>query len=430
MARTPAPAPPAPAALTADRSPRPSARVYRRRRFVVFGTLGMLLAGLVGGGAYATTTLGAPVPAAAPAVIDPAPLAAAPQVVDQPDFGAWAVGAVGFDGTLAAGNEASSMPIASIAKVVTSLVLLEQHPIPAGEGGPDIRYTDADVAIYWDMVAQNGSVAPVVPGSTLSLKESLEAMLLPSGNNYANSLAVWGFGSVDAYVERANAWADEHGLSTLRIADPSGLSLENTASATDLVRLGQLALEEPTLADIVATKQVDIPELGTLKNSNKLLGTHGVDGIKTGTTDDAANLLFSADVAVGSSSVTIVGVLLGGANHPAVRQAIAEMIDTIAPGFHEVVAVKAGTELATYSTPWGDTASARTSESASVVVWSDTPVDVSVDAEPIRLAQDGSDVGTAVVTAGTQRIEVPLVLDGTVDDPGTWWRLTNPGGLD
>ncbi|HEU4755281.1 MAG TPA: serine hydrolase [Agromyces sp.] len=425
MSRTLDPAPPAPAA-----TPRPSARVYRRRRIVVFGTIGMLLAGLVGGGAYATTTLNAPIPAAAPSVTDPAPIAADAQAVDQPDFGAWAVGAVGFDGALAAGNETTAMPIASIAKVVTALVLLEAQPIPAGEAGPDIRYTDADVAIYWDMIAQNGSVAPVAAGATLSLRESLEAMLLPSGNNYANSLAIWGFGSVDAYVERANAWAAEQGLTTLRIADPSGLSLANTATAADLVRLGQLALEDPTLAEIVAAKQVDIPELGTLKNSNKLLGTHGVDGIKTGTTDDAANLLFSADVAVGSSSITIVGVVLGGVNHAAVRQAIATMIDTIAPGFHEVVAIEAGTEVATYTTPWGDTASARTAEGATVVVWSDTPVDVAVDADPVTLAADGADVGTAIVTAGAQRIEVPLVLDGTVDDPGAWWRLTNPGGLD
>ncbi|GGI46953.1 D-alanyl-D-alanine carboxypeptidase (penicillin-binding protein 5/6) [Agromyces flavus] len=430
MTRTLDPAPPPAAAPAAAPSPRPSARVYRRRRIVVFGTLGMLLAGLVGGGAYAMTTLNAPIPAAAPSVIDPAPIVAPPQVVDQPDFGAWAVGAVGFDGALAAGNDSTAMPIASIAKVVTALVLLEKQPIPAGESGPDIRYTDADVAIYWDMIAQNGSVAPVAAGATLSLKESLEAMLLPSGNNYAISLAIWGFGSVDAYVERANAWAAEQGLTSLRIADPSGLSLENTATAADLVRLGELALQDATLAEIVATQQVDIPELGTLKNSNRLLGTHGVDGIKTGTTDDAANLLFSTDVAVGSSSITVVGVLLGGANHPAVRQAIAEMIDTIAPGFHEVVAIEAGTEVATYATPWGDTASARTAEGATVVVWSDTPVDVAVTAQPITLAADGADVGTAVVTAGTQRIEVPIVLDGTVDDPGAWWRLTNPGGLD
>ncbi|MEI5582340.1 MULTISPECIES: D-alanyl-D-alanine carboxypeptidase family protein [unclassified Agromyces] len=426
MSRTLDPAPPA-APATPNR---PSPRVYRRRRIAVFGTLGAVVASLVGGGAYAATTLTAPVPELAPVVVDPVPTAAAAQAVAEPGFGTWAVGAVGFDGALAAGGESTPVPMASIAKVVTALVILEEHPIPAGEGGPGIAYTEADIDLYWDMVAQNGSVAPVAAGTTLSLRQSLEAMMLPSGNNYSISLAQWAFGSVEEYLERARAWVAEHGLADTVIADTSGLSLENTSTAADLVELGELALQDPTLAEIVATKQVDIPGLGTLENSNRLLGTHGVDGIKTGTTDDAANLLFSADVAVGSSSVTLVGVLLGGANHAQVREGIAAMIDTIAPGFREVVALEAGTELATYETPWGDTAAARASEGATVVVWSDTPVDVAVDAEIVTLATDGAPAGAAVVTAGTQRIEVPLEFDGTIDDPGAWWRLTNPGALD
>jgi D-alanyl-D-alanine carboxypeptidase (penicillin-binding protein 5/6) len=426
MSRTldpaPAAAPPAPN--------RPSPRVYRRRRIAVFGTLTVLLIALIAGGTYTARALTTPVPEVAPTVVDPAPVAAEPQVVAEPSFGTWAVGAVGFDGALAAGGESTPMPMASIAKVVTALVILEEHPIPAGEGGPGIAYTEADIDLYWDMVAQNGSVAPVVAGTTLSLRQSLEAMMLPSGNNYSISLAQWAFGSVDAYLERARAWVAEHGLANTNIADTSGLSLENTSTAADLVKLGELALQDPTLAEIVATKQVEIPGLGTLENSNKLLGTRGVDGIKTGTTDAAANLLFSADVPVGSSSVTIVGVLLGGANHPDVRAGIAAMIDTIAPGFREVVALEAGTELATYETPWGDTATALAAEGATVVVWSDTPVDVAVTAEPVTLATDGAPAGTAVVTAGSQRVEVPLELEGTLDDPGAWWRLTNPGALD
>lgn len=426
MSRTLDPAPPvAPPAPN-----RPSPRVYRRRRIAVFGTLAVLLIALIAGGAYTARALTTPVPEVAPTVVDPAPVAAEPQVVTEPGFGTWAVGAVGFDGALAAGGESTPMPMASIAKVVTALVILEEHPIPAGEGGPGIAYTEADIDLYWDMVAQNGSVAPVVAGTTLSLRQSLEAMMLPSGNNYSVSLAQWAFGSVDAYLERARAWVAEHGLANTNIADTSGLSLENTSTAADLVKLGELALQDPTLAEIVATKQVEIPGLGTLENSNKLLGTRGVDGIKTGTTDTAANLLFSADVPVGSSSVTIVGVLLGGANHPDVRAGIAAMIDTIAPGFREVAALEAGTELATYETPWGDTATARAADGATLVVWSDTPVDVAVTAEPVTLATDGAPAGTAVVTAGSQRVEVPLELEGTLDDPGAWWRLTNPGALD
>jgi serine-type D-Ala-D-Ala carboxypeptidase (penicillin-binding protein 5/6) len=409
---------------------RPSARVYRRRRIAVFGTLAIIVALLTTGGFYTANALGAPIPAAAPQVTDPVPVAAVPQALALPGFGSFAVGAVGFDGLLAAGNEQSPVAIASITKVVTALVVLEEHPIAAGEGGPEIAYTDADVAIYWDMIAQNGSVAPVQAGATLTLRESLEAMLLPSGNNYAISVANWAFGSVDGFLERARAWLDAHGLVNTRLADSSGLSLENVSTAAELVQLGEIALENPALAEIVATQSVDVPELGTIRNGNKLLGTHGVDGIKTGTTDDAANLLFSADVPVGSSSVTVVGVLLGGETHAVLNDAIAALLDSVVPGFHEVAPLEANQTLAEYETPWGETARARTTGGASVVVWSDTPVDVEVHADPVTLANRGDEVGSAVVHAGSQEITVSLVLDASLSDPGAWWRLMNPGALD
>lgn len=416
--------------MTQAADPEARKRVYRRRRIVVFSALAVVLALIVSGVVYTSNALGAPIPAAAPEVSAPEPLVAAPQALALPGFGGYAVGAVGFDGLLAAGSADRSMPTASITKVITALVILDAHPIPAGEGGPEIAYTEADIDIYWDMVAQNGSVAPVAAGSSLTLRESLEAMLLPSGNNYAISLANWAFGSGDEFLVAARAWLDEHGLANTRIADSSGLSLDNVSTPTDLVALGELALAEPALAEIVATKSVDIPELGTIENSNKLLGTHGVDGIKTGTTDDAANLLFSADFAVGSSTVTVVGVLLGGENHAALRSAIASLLDSIAPGFHEVAPLEAGQELAEYDTPWGDTARAEAADGASVIVWSDTPVEVEVHAEPVTVAASGDEVGTAIVRAGEQEITVPLVLDAAIEDPGTWWRLSNPGALD
>jgi serine-type D-Ala-D-Ala carboxypeptidase (penicillin-binding protein 5/6) len=414
-----------------DATPRLTrAQVYRRRRIVVFSVLALVIALITAGGIYTANALGAPIPASGPEITDPVPVAAAPQPLNLPGFGGYAVGAIGFEGLLAAGSETVAMPIASITKVVTALVVLEGHPIPAGEGGPEVAYTEADVDIYWDMVAQNGSVAPVQAGANLTLRESLQAMLLPSGNNYAISLANWAFGSEQALVDRANAWLAEHGLAGTRVADASGLSLENVGTAADLVRLGEIALTDPTLSEIVAMPTVDVPELGALENSNKLLGSHGVDGIKTGTTDDAANLLFSADYPVGASTVTVVGVLLGGETHAVLNDAIAAMLDSVATGFHEVAPVEAGQVLAEYGTPWGETARARTAGGASVVVWSDTPVDVEVEAEPITLANRGDEVGTAIVRAGTQEIRVPLVLDASLDDPGAWWRLTNPGALD
>ena len=129
--------------MTTTVDPADRRRVYRRRRIAVFGSLAVVIALVTSGGVYAGNALGAPIPAAVPAVTDPAPVAAAPQALALPGFGGYAVGAVGFDGLLAAGNESTPMAIASITKVVTALVVLEAHPIAPGEGGPEIAYTDA-----------------------------------------------------------------------------------------------------------------------------------------------------------------------------------------------------------------------------------------------------------------------------------------------
>ncbi|WP_350349898.1 serine hydrolase [Agromyces sp. G08B096] len=404
-------------------------RMYRRRRIAAATVVAVLLALILGGVVYVSSALGAEVPAASPEVIDPAPVSQPAQPLVLPGTGEFAVAAVGREGLLAASESQAPMAIASIAKVVTALTVLQAHPVAAGEQGPGIEYTDADVDIYWDMVAQNGSVAPVSPGTTLSLKQSLEAMLLPSGNNYAISIANWAFGSEAAYVDAARAWLAEHGLAETVIADASGLSLENVSTPADLVKLGELALQEPALAAIVGEQAVDLPGVGRVENSNKLLGTHGVDGIKTGTTDDAANLLFSADYLVGESTVTVVGVVLGQATHAELRAQVAALLDSVAPGFREVEALAAGAKLATYRTPWGETATATAADGASVVVWSDTPVDVAVTAEPVALADAGEEVGVATVTAGSQVIEIPIRLERSIEDPGAWWRLTNPGAL-
>ncbi|GGR38851.1 D-alanyl-D-alanine carboxypeptidase family protein [Agromyces mediolanus] len=406
------------------------AQVYRRRRIVVFGALAIVLALLVSGGVYVGRALGAPIPAAAAVVTAPQPVAQAAQPLALPGFGGYAVGAVGFDGLLVGGSADAPLPTASITKIITALVVLDANPVAAGESGPELAYTEADVELYWDMIAQNGSVAPVEPGISLSLVQSLEAMLLPSGNNYAISISNWAFGSQEAFLERARTWLADHGFQHTVIADSSGLSLDNTSTPAELVRLGELALENPVVASIVATQQVELPELGAIENSNKLLGTHGVDGIKTGTTDDAANLLFSADVPVGDESVTIVGVLLDAPDHASLREAVAALLDSVAPGFREVTVFDEGADLASYATPWGQTAHAEASEAARLVVWSDTPVEVAVDAASVTTAADGSDVGTATVTAGSRSIVVPLRLDAPLEDPGAWWRLGNPGALD
>jgi D-alanyl-D-alanine carboxypeptidase (penicillin-binding protein 5/6) len=399
-------------------------QVLRRRRIAFFGGLAVLIVAI----AYLTSTGLAPVSASAAALTTPAALTQPAVTPVWPAGGAGAIGAVGYDGVLAASGDQDSMPIASITKMVTALVILQAKPLTGSDAGPTITFTDDDVDIYYDAIAENGSVAPVVSGMVLTQREAFETMLLPSANNYSVSLAVWAFGSVDAYLSAAADFLTANGLTGTSVADTSGISAESVSSPADLVAIGKLVVANPVLAEIVAMPTASIPTVGTVVNTNKLLGVDGVDGIKTGTTDEAgACLLFAVDVPVGDSSVTVVGVVLGGDTHPELNQTVLSLIDSVTPGFRQVNLVEAGASFGTYTTPWGQSGQAVADTAASAVVWSDTPIDTAVDIEPVRLAEKGDRVGSIDVTVGTQVIEVPLVLDETITDPGPFWRWTHPG---
>jgi D-alanyl-D-alanine carboxypeptidase (penicillin-binding protein 5/6) len=399
-------------------------QVFHRRRIAFFGGLAVLIVAI----AYLTSTGLAPVSASAAALTTPAALTQPAVTPVWPAGGAGAIGAVGYDGVLAASGDQDSMPIASITKMVTALVILQAKPLTGSDAGPTITFTDDDVDIYYDAIAENGSVAPVVSGMVLTQREAFETMLLPSANNYSVSLAVWAFGSVDAYLAAAAEFLTANGLTGTSVADTSGISAESVSSPADLVAIGKLVVANPVLAEIVAMPTASIPTVGTVVNTNKLLGVDGVDGIKTGTTDEAgACLLFAVDVPVGDSSVTVVGVVLGGDTHPELNQTVLSLIDSVTPGFRQVNLVEAGAPFGTYTTPWGQSGQAVADTAASAVVWSDTPIDTAVDIEPVRLAEKGDRVGSIDVTVGTQVIEVPLVLDETITDPGPFWRWTHPG---
>ncbi len=401
-------------------------QILRRRRITVFGGLGLVLAA----GFYLPFTLLAPLHAETAQVQSwQAPVTVAPELAF-PGYGATAVGAVGWDGPLAVSGSTDALPIASISKVVTSLVVLDAHPLAVGEEGPSVTTTASDVSLFHSYLARNGKVEPVRAGLTLSQHQLLQLTLVASANNYTATLVNWAFGSEEAYVAAARTWLDAHGLTNIAMSDATGMSPDNRATATDLIELAKIALADPLVSQIVATGHISIPSVGEIDNTNDLLGLDGVRGIKTGTLDEAgACLLFAADYTVGTETVTVVGVMLGGADHPSLDRDIQALLATAQGGFQQVTLVTAGDHIASFTSDWGDVSTVVATADSSVVVWSDTPIGRFVDVRPITLATAGTDVGKLTFTVGTRSIEVPIELSATIDDPGPWWRLTHPDEL-
>ncbi|HEY8292433.1 MAG TPA: serine hydrolase [Thermomicrobiales bacterium] len=177
-----------------------------------------------------------------------------------------------------------------------------------------------------------GSTMGLKPGDTLTLGNLLMGMLIPSGNDAATVIAdaegaklpdAATLGAVNAFVARMNAVGAERGLTGTHAVNPSGLDAPGMVStARDLARLADLVLADPILAPIVRTRDATIPSAyGTypVKTTNDLLGTPGVIGVKTGTTDEAGQNLI---LAVAEKNHRLIIVVLGSTDRYADARAL------------------------------------------------------------------------------------------------------------
>lgn len=342
-----------------------------------------------------------------------------------PSRGQAAIGAQGF-GVLATKGPQNPRPTASLAKLITALAILEKHSLKPGEQGPTLTLKAADVALFEKYYALGGAVVKVQEGEQISLYQALQAMLLPSANNMADSVALWGFGSMEAYTTYANAMVKRLGLSKTTIADDaSGMSPATTSTTKDLVRLGELALRHPVVATIVKQPSATIPVHGLIYSANARLGFNNIIGIKTGLTDEAGGcFLFAAEHTLDGQQVTIIGIIVGA---PTLRAAMAEsepLLNSAKPYFRVKTPIKAGQAFATITTPWLTTASAIASKDITLLAWRGTTLTPRVELDAIRNSLDaGAPVGTAFISSGDHTVSTPLILKEAVVGPSWQWRL-------
>ncbi len=343
-----------------------------------------------------------------------------------PATGEAAIGAQGF-GLLAESGQNRPMPTASVAKIITAVAILEQKPLELGQQGPGLTMSANDVAIYQKYAGEGGSVVPVAADEQLTEYEMLQAMLLPSANNVADSAAIWTFGSLTNYITYANQMLQRLGLThTVVSDDASGFLPHTTSTANDLVQLGQITLQNPVLAQIVAQLQADLPIAGTVHNVDALLGTAGIIGIKTGNTDQAGGcFLFAATYApVSNHIVTIVGAVMGAPDLGAALQESLPLLASAKQNLRVQTFAQAGQVIASYKAPWGGTTRVVSTENISAIVWSGTPVKpiVSLSSAPSAITKNQR-VGTMTVYAGNSSSSHALVTTVAIPPPSWHWRL-------
>jgi D-alanyl-D-alanine carboxypeptidase (penicillin-binding protein 5/6) len=175
------------------------------------------------------------------------------------------------------------LPMASTTKIMTALLVLEHGRL------------DATVTVPSDAATIGGSTAELVPGERLSVRNLLVALLIPSGNDAAVTLADYlGDGSRGAFVAMMNRRAAQLGLRRTRYESPDGLDRPGQYSTVrNLVRLARVAMTHPLFRSIVSHRRATIPGPGgrgtrRLESENDLLSIDpDADGVKTGHTSGA-----------------------------------------------------------------------------------------------------------------------------------------------
>ncbi len=186
-------------------------------------------------------------------------------------------------------NENARLSMASTTKIMTGLLLCEY-----GNLEKEITVTD-------EMVRVEGSSMGLLAGDKVTLHDLLYGLMLASGNDAANTIAIAVAGSVPKFAEMMNSKAKEIGLEGTNFVTPSGLDDQNHyTTAYDMAILTRYALENPDFAAAVSSRSATLnygnpPYRRTLTNHNKLLKmVDGCIGVKTGFTKKSGRCLVSA----------------------------------------------------------------------------------------------------------------------------------------
>lgn len=183
-------------------------------------------------------------------------------------------------------NSGVVLPIASITKLMTAIVVLDARQ----------SLTEMLTITRADIDRLRGSSSRLAVGTRLSRGEMLQLALMSSANRAANALGRHYPGGLKAFVSAMNAKARLFGMTDTQFADPSGLSGANVSSATDLARLVAIASDYPLVRQFSTATGLRV-DTGYRRlqfhNTNRLIANDSwsIGLQKTGFIDEAGRCL-------------------------------------------------------------------------------------------------------------------------------------------
>lgn len=188
---------------------------------------------------------------------------------------------------------------ASATKILTALLVIE-----AGD-------LDRCLAVEHRDTQVEPTALEIRPGDEYTRRKLLVALLLKSANDVALALARDNAGSVEAFAAKMNRRAEELGALGSHFTNPHGLhDPHHFTTASDLARITQVAMQNPVFREIVSTPEAGITrgeEWVPIRNHNKLLWLlPGCNGVKTGFTRAAQQVLVSSAIRSGREAISVV----------------------------------------------------------------------------------------------------------------------------
>jgi D-alanyl-D-alanine carboxypeptidase (penicillin-binding protein 5/6) len=287
-------------------------------------------------------------------------------------------------------------PVASTIKVLTALTALERVEM------------DEEVTVGEEVTDVPGSGVGLSPGDTWTVADLVNALIVRSGNEAAEALAVHVAGSRDAFLELMEDDAAALGIDGLELVSVSGLDDANRLSARELARLARAALAHDELRPVLGREIVSLPGQGALLTRNELIERYpGATGVKTGFTEAAGNSLIASAARDGRE---LVAVVLDAGEDPERFEQAELLLDH---GFERFEARRLSAELE-FRLAGG--AVALHVDEVEVVV----PTGASSALElPIGARPPEDDVSVPVLVDGEQLGELPGVLDTAAEpSPG------------
>lgn len=198
-------------------------------------------------------------------------------------------------------NAEEKLPMASTTKIITAITVLDNF---------DINKT---VEVPSECVGIEGSSIYLKQGEKYTVCDLLYGLMLRSGNDAAETLAVALAGGVSDFVKLMNETAKKVGAFNTSLVNPHGLNAENHyTTAEDLAKISVYAMKNETFKKIVNTKthiatEITSGERKVWKNKNKMLSIFdGAEGVKTGYTVKAGRCLVSCAKREGMEVVSVV----------------------------------------------------------------------------------------------------------------------------